>query len=90
MKLKNSFVMYHDYWDWFRLLTDEELGMLIRALFIYETEHREPSALDEKLNLIFCIIKDNLDRDRAKYEAVCNKNKNNAKLRWQKTKDLIS
>ena len=37
--------------------------------------------------IAFYMVKDTLDRDRAKYEAVCNRNKENAKLRWQKMKE---
>lgn len=84
MKLKKSFIMYHDYWNWFKLLTDEELGKLVRALFLYAREQTEPNSLDEKLSFTFSMIKDNLDDDRARYEAVCNKNKENARLRWKR------
>ena len=87
MKLKKSFVLYHDYWNWFRLLTDEELGKLIRAIFYYEREQTEPYDLNEKTIIAFYMVKDTLDRDRAKYEAVCNRNKENARIRWQKMKD---
>lgn len=87
MKLKKSFVLYHDYWNWFRLLTDEELGKLIRAIFYYEREQTEPYDLNEKTMIAFYMVKDTLDRDRAKYEAVCNRNKENARIRWQKMKD---
>ena len=88
--MKKSFVMYHDYWNWFKLLTDEELGKLVRAVFLYEREQNEPQSLDEKLDILFCMIKETLDYDRAKYESVCNKNKANAKLRWQRSKEQIS
>lgn len=84
MKIRRHFYMYHDYWTMFRLLTDDELGKLMRAIFLYETECALPVGLDEKLNLIFYMVKDALDRDKEKYTAVCNKNKENAKLRWQK------
>lgn len=87
MKIKKSFVLYHDYWNIFKLLTDDELGKLIRAIFNYEREQMEPHDLDEKSMIAFYMVKDTLDRDRAKYEAVCNRNKENAKLRWQKAKD---
>ena len=84
MKLRKSFVMYHDYWGMFRLLTDEEIGKLTRAIFLYETENTHPTALDDKLNMLFYIVKEQLDKDKASYAAVCNKNKENAKIRWQK------
>lgn len=87
MKIKKSFVLYHDYWNWFRLLTDDELGKLIRAIFNYEREQTVPYDLNEKTMIVFYMVKDTLDRDRAKYEAVCNRNKENAKIRWQKMKE---
>lgn len=34
---KKSFVMYLDYQQHFELLTDEQLGKLIRAIFAYES-----------------------------------------------------
>ena len=90
MKIRKHFYMYHDYWTMLRLLTDEELGKLMRAIFLYETEESLPVGLDEKLNLIFYMVKDALDRDKDRYTAVCNKNKENAKLRWQKKQTVDS
>ena len=87
MKVKKSFVLYHDYWNWFTLLSDEELGKLIRAVFRYEREKILPEKLGEKTEIAFFMIKDTLDRDREKYEIVCNRNKEIAKLRWKKMKD---
>ena len=90
MKIRKHFYMYHDYWTMFRLLTEEELGRLMRAIFLYETEGAIPVSLDEKLSLIFYMVKDALDRDKDRYTAVCNKNKENAKLRWQKKQTIDS
>ena len=90
MKIRKHFYMYHDYWTMFRLLTDDELGKLMRAIFLYETEAALPVGLDEKLNLIFYTVKDALDREKDRYTAVCNKNKENAKLRWQKKQAVDS
>ena len=55
-----------------------------------ETEGAIPVSLDEKLSLIFYMVKDTLDRDKDRYTAVCNKNKENAKLRWQKKQTIDS
>lgn len=87
MKLKKSFLLYYDYWEWFKLLTDEELGKLLRAIFIYEREGETPKNFDPKLEMAFVMIKETLDRDKLKYEQVCNRNKEVAKIRWQKIKD---
>ncbi len=84
MKQKNSFLLYHDYWHWFNLLTDEELGCLLRAIYIYEREKTISANLNEKTQLIFFMIKETLDQDKKKYEEICNRNKENAKSRWSK------
>ena len=86
MKVKKSFVLYHDFRIWFSLLTDEELGRLIRAIFDYEMNKILPENLNEKEQIAFYMIKDTLDRDREKYERVCNRNKENARVRWEKMK----
>lgn len=87
MKLKKSFTLYHDYWNLITLLTDDELGKLLRAIFVYERERIIPQNLDDKIQLSFFMIKETLDRDRAKYESVCNRNKENARIRWQKANE---
>ena len=87
MKTKKSFVLYHDYWNWFRLLTNEEIGLVLRGIFYYEKERVFPEFLTDKTLLVFQMIKESLDRDREKYENICNKNRENAKLRWNKYED---
>lgn len=86
MKVKKSFVLYHDFRNWFSLLTDEELGRLIRAIFDYEMNKTLPENLNEKEQIAFLMVRDTLDRDREKYERVCNRNKENARVRWEKMK----
>ena len=75
---KASFLMYLDYEEQFNLLTDEQIGKLIRAIFIYENTG-EVEELDGMLKMAFSFIKTQLDRDREKYQARCEKNKENAK-----------
>lgn len=66
-------------------MTDEELGELFRAMFLYakngelfEFEHRS-------LKLVFGFIKSAIDRDKASYEEKCRKNAENAKGGKKKT-----
>lgn len=87
MKVRKKFSVYLDYWDWFKLLTDEEMGRLLRAIFHYEREGIMPDAADEKVNIFFHMVKEQLDRERNSYEALCTKNKEIALMRWQKTKN---
>lgn len=75
---KNSFLIYTDYEAQFNLLTDEQLGQLIRAIMKYEKTGEIPQ-LDGMLKMAFSFIKTQLDRDRGKYEEKCAKNRENAK-----------
>ena len=75
---KNSFLIYIDYEEQFSLLTDEQLGQLIRAIMKYEKTSEIPK-LDGMLKMAFSFIKTQLDRDREKYEEKCAKNRENAK-----------
>lgn len=84
MKQKKSFTLYQEYWEWLKLLTDEELGHLLRAIYIYEREHVMPQNLTAPTALAFSVIKNKLDSDRSAYEKICSQNKQKARLRWQK------
>ncbi|MBQ8210600.1 MAG: hypothetical protein IJZ35_08470 [Clostridia bacterium] len=87
MKQKNSFTLYQDYWEWLKLLTDEELGRLLRAIFIYEREQKMPKNLDSSTVMAFSVIKNKLDSDRIQYEKICSLNKQRAHIRWQKAEE---
>ena len=63
---KNSFLMYIDYEEQFNLLTDEEVGQLMRAIIKYEKTGNIPK-LEGMLKMAFSFIKTQLDRDRKKY-----------------------
>jgi len=75
---KSSFLIYLDYEEQFNLLTDEQVGQLMRAIIKYERT-REIPQLDGVIKIAFSFIKTQLDRDREKYEARCEKNRENAK-----------
>lgn len=73
---KNSFVMYLDYEEQFNLLSNEELGILMRAIIQYEKTKIIPE-LDGTVKMAFSFIKTQLDKDRQKYILKCEKNKEN-------------
>ena len=75
---KNSFLIYLDYEEHFNLLTDEQIGQLIRAIIKYEKSGEMPE-LDGMLKMAFSFIKTQLDRDREKYNKKCEKNKENGR-----------
>lgn len=71
-KNKGSFVLYTDSRNLIDLLSDEQSGKLLKAIFCY-VEDGEAPELDEVSTVVFMAIKNYLDRDQAKYEAVCQK-----------------
>ena len=75
---KKSFVLYNDYEKVFEMLTDEEAGKLIKHLFAY-VNNKDTELEDRLLKLTFEPIKLQLMRDNKKYEAICERNKNNGK-----------
>ena len=70
--------MYLDYEEHFKLMTDEQLGQLLRAIMEYEKTRQVPQ-LDGMVKMAFSFIKAQLERDREKYEEKCAKNKENGK-----------
>lgn len=77
MSDKKGFLIYLTYKEQFDLLSDEELGILIRSIMEYEINRIEPTDLKGMSKMAFSFIKSNLDRDRQKYEEKCKKNKEN-------------
>lgn len=80
--MKDSFILYQEHKQIFDMLTDEEAGMLIKAIFEYE--RGQLVELDKTLQIAFVSIKSSLDRNRETYERVCEKNKQNIEKRWKK------
>lgn len=72
MGKNNSFVLYTDSRNLMELLSDEQSGKVIKAVFRY-VEDGEAPELDEVSTVVFMAIKNYLDRDKEKYEAVCQK-----------------
>ena len=61
-KDKKSFLMYFEYKKHFALLSNEQLGELVRAIFIYLETDIEPD-LPDISKMAFSFIKANLDRE---------------------------
>lgn len=65
---KKSFVLYTDYANQFEILSDEQAGKLIKAIFEYSENNVMPEFSDGMLIMAFSFIKDQLDRDSGKWE----------------------
>ena len=80
---KDSFILYLEQKQIFEMLTDEEAGQLIKAIFQYE-DTGQLISLDKSLQIAFIPIRSALDRNKEKYEKVVERNKKNIEKRWQK------
>lgn len=75
---KNSFVLYDDEYDFIKLLSFEERGKLLTAIYEYRTFGESSVLLSEAGAMLFQVIKNHLNRDAQKYVDKCEKNKENA------------
>lgn len=72
--MKNSFVLYTEYKDQFDLLSPEDAGILIKAIFAYASTGEVPE-LTGMPKMAFSFIKNQLDRDSEKYEKTVERRK---------------
>ncbi len=80
---KNRIIVYRDWITTFESLSDEEAGRLIKHFFRYIND-KNPEPPDRLTSLLFEPIKQALKRDLKKYKAICLKNSDNVKIRWNK------
>lgn len=72
---KKSFLLHNDALDVLDELTDEQAGMLFKAIRDYQ--NGKEVALEGLMKAIFIPFKNRIDADREKYESVCERNKAN-------------
>jgi len=82
---KKSFMLYTDNASFLETLSDEQAGILFRAVFDYHLG-REVNIPCPVCSALFPILRAQFDRDEERYQAKCAKNKENIKIRWN-TKD---
>jgi len=78
--MKKSFLLYIDSLSVLDELTDEQAGKLFKAVKLYQETNE--SGLDGILNAVFVSFRNQFERDDAKYQSICERNKNNALTRW--------
>ncbi len=85
--MKESFILYQRYKSQFELLTMEQRGILITAIFNHASGEAVPEITDVPVKMAFSFISEQLDYDRGEYEKKCKKNAENATKRWDKKSD---
>lgn len=63
-------MIYKDWEEYIKLLTDEEAGRLFKALFAF-AKRSEEADFDGAMKVIFTLMKNAFDRDGKKWEDVC-------------------
>ena len=81
--MKNSFVLYYDLDEVFKLLLDEEAGQLIKAVFAFEVHGEVTEFSDRMMQSTYKRITDSLIRNKIKYENTCEKRSEAAKKRFE-------
>lgn len=64
---KNSLILYYDFEEQTALLTDCQIGTLIRAMLAYEKRGELPETLDAAIQMAFQFLKIGLDVNSARY-----------------------
>lgn len=77
--MKDSFIFYTEYREGIESMSDAQAGALIKALIAY-TDGDDPQIEDPAVRMVFLIIKQRMDRDREKWEKVCEKRREAGKL----------
>ena len=75
--MKKSFVLYYDYAEKFKSLSDEQFGKLTRCMIAYENTGETIPIEDIIVQMAFDVVKVDLDRNRKKYESICKRNREN-------------
>jgi hypothetical protein len=71
---KKSFVLHVDSLDVLDELTNEQAGMLLKAMRDYHNEDETP--LDALTKIVFCPFKNQFNRDSIKYQTTCERRAN--------------
>ena len=77
---KKSFILYADFEDILLRLSLKERGLLISAIYSYVNRgNTDGIQLTQQVELIFSVLRAQLDRDAEKYEKTCKRNVENGK-----------
>lgn len=71
--MKDSFLMSRDFLDPIEKLTDEQAGALIKKVMRYALDGEDPKIEDQAVEVMFMVMKGQIDRFSEKYDAICKK-----------------
>ena len=77
--MRENVLLYTNFIDKFERLSDEQFGMLIRAILEYQSTGEIPEITDSIVALSFDTVKPDIDRNNQKYEEMCERNRINGR-----------
>jgi len=75
---KKSFLVYYDLEDQVEEFTDEQVGMLFRAMLAFARRSEEIEIHDSEVRAAFRFVKVSIREDKEKYEKKCQINRDNS------------
>lgn len=81
---KKGVIMFYDLLEQLEDFTDEQFGMITRAIIKYDRDNVVPEFTDTSVKVAFKMIKPIIDKNKQEYENKCEKNRENVKKRWEK------
>lgn len=88
MSKKKSFVMYLDRKKEIDMLTDEQAGELLKAIFNYADSGEEPDFSELALTILFSVFKSQMDLNYEKYVAKTERNRKYYQSKKEKSDKL--
>ncbi len=86
--MKNkALLLLHEHYCAINILSDEEAGKLLKAVFEYDINGTEPEFEDKALTVVFLTLRHFLDSNRIRYENISRKRSENAKKRWESIRE---
>ncbi len=79
MSDKKSFILYGSYYEQVMMLSVEERGQLLTAIYEYQISGEVSVEMSPIAAMAFAFVRSDMDRDNAKYEERCAKNRANGK-----------
>lgn len=81
--MKETFILYTSYKDAIMILSDEQAGRLLKAIFEYATTGIKQEIDDTAVKFAYMLIVSQIESSNKQYEKKCERNRENAAKRWQ-------
>ncbi len=81
-----SFILYTAHYEIVEDLTDEQLGKLSRALYLYARDGTEME-MEPIVKMAYSFIKGYIQKNAEKYQKKCERNRENIRKRWTDTEE---